>query len=311
MLTVTQNAAFLDMTYDEWRTAINPKVDGCWNLHNALTDQPLDFFLLTSSLLSATDFPGQANTSAADTFQEAFCQYRQNLGLPASVLNICPIDGIGRLEADPYAKKNLKAQDFYFVGEREFLDFTELALLNSRSAAVSSSKGSCSSWKNSNQLFMGLRSEKALDAPNNSLSWRRDRRMAIYHNVKAFSGGESATESSELKDLLSRANSDPEVLSDTASANLLAHGIGKKILEYRLQPDEEVDTSLTPVQMGMDSLKAIELRRWWKQTFGVNVDVLDIMASRPLEQLGKLAAEKIRKKLKGEEEEEEDGEAEE
>ena len=309
MLTVTQSAPFLDLTFDEWRTAVAPKVNGCWNLHNVLSDQPLEFFLLASSLLSATDYPGQANTSAADTFQEAFCQHRQSLGLPASVLNICPIDGVGRLEADPDAKKELKAQDFFFLGEREFLDFIESSILNSRSAPVTISRGSCSSWKNPNQLFMGLRSEKALDNPDNGLSWRRDRRMAIYHNVKAFGSANGTTESSELKELLSSANSDPELLSDNASADVLAHGIGKKILEYRLQPDEEVDTSLTPVQMGMDSLKAIELRRWWKQMFGVNIDVLDIMASRPLEQLGKLAADRIRKKLKGEEED--DGEAEE
>ena len=296
------------MTFDEWTTAAKPKVDGCWNLHNALNNQPLDFFFLASSLLSATEYPGQASSSAADTFLDAFCQYRQSLGYPASVLNICPIDGIGRLEADADAKKDLKAQGFYFLGERKLLDFTEFSLLKSSSAAVVTPQGPYSSWKNPNQVFMGLRSELPLDSPKNGLSWRHDRRMALYHNVKAFSGGENATESSELKELLSSARTDPEVLSEKASIDLLAYGIGKKILEYRLQPDEEVDVSLTPVQMGMDSLKAIELRRWWKQIFGVNVDVLEIMASRPLEQLGKVAADKIKKKLKGEEQEEEEGE---
>ena len=39
--------------------------------------------------------PGQGNYNAANTFMESFCQYRHSLGLPASVLNICPIEGVG------------------------------------------------------------------------------------------------------------------------------------------------------------------------------------------------------------------------
>lgn len=75
--------------------------------------------------------------------------------------------------------------------------------------------------------------------------------------------------------------------------------IGKKVMEYRLRPDEEVDTSLSLVQMGMDSLKAVELRRWWRQLFGLEVGVFEIMVARPLEQLAKGTAERIRDVLKG------------
>ena len=147
---------------------------------------------------------------------------------------------------------------------------------------------------------MGLRSELHLDDPKNRASWRRDRRMALYHYLKAFSGGEHEFDSSKLKELLFNASIDPDILIDKLSRDLIALKIGEKVLEYRLRPEEEVDTSLSLIQIGMDSLKAIELRRWWKQTFRLDINIFGIMESRPLDQLGELTADRIRRMLKGE-----------
>ena len=67
-----------------------------------------------------------------------------------------------------------------------------------------------------------------------------------------------------------------------------------------LKPEgEEVDLSQSLANIGMDSLMAIELRRWWKQVFGLDVSVLEIMGAGSLEGLGGLAAEGLRGKLMG------------
>ncbi|KAL9069901.1 MAG: hypothetical protein Q9161_005215 [Pseudevernia consocians] len=161
-----------------------------WILHNALINEPLEFFSLTSSLFTAIEHPGQGNYNSANTFLEAFCQYRHHLGLPAWVLNICPIDGVGFFATNSVKKKKMEAQGFYFLGEQAFLDFAELFILNSSPPSVNWRIDAWSAWRNSRQTFMGLRSELHLDDPKNRASWRRDRRMALYHNLKAFSGGE-------------------------------------------------------------------------------------------------------------------------
>ena len=82
----------MDMTYEEWTAAVRPKVDGAWNLHNAFLtqNQPLDFFIMTSSNVTLVDEPGQSNYCAANTFLESFCQYRHYLGLPASAVGSVP-----------------------------------------------------------------------------------------------------------------------------------------------------------------------------------------------------------------------------
>ena len=157
-----------------------------------------------------------------------------------------------------------------------------------------------SAWRDSRQTFIGLKSELHLDDPKNRASCRRDRRMTLYHNLKALGGEEHESDSSKLKELLSNASIDPDILINKSSRDLIASKTGEKVLEYRLRPDEEVDASLSLIQIGMDSLKAIELRRWWKQTFRLDIDILEIMESRPLKQLGELTADKIRRMLKGE-----------
>ena len=67
-----RDALTLDMTYNDWKTVISPKVDGTWNLHRMLGDS-LDFFVMTNSLSTIFYQPGQSNYNAANTFMESFC----------------------------------------------------------------------------------------------------------------------------------------------------------------------------------------------------------------------------------------------
>jgi hypothetical protein len=48
--------------------------------------------------------------------------------------------------------------------------------------------------------------------------------------------------------------------------------------------------------MGMDSLAAIELRRWFRQAMGLQVTVLELMGSNSMKELGGMVADKLREK---------------
>ena len=51
--------------------------------------------------------------------------------------------------------------------------------------------------------------------------------------------------------------------------------------------------------MGADSLVAIEIRNWWKQTFGVDISALELAdASNTMEGLGRLAVQRLTEKYK-------------
>lgn len=125
-----RDAPIPDMTYNDWKVATSPKVAGTWNLHNNLGDN-LDFFVMFSSMSTVLYQPGQSNYNAADTFMEFFCQYRHSLGMPASVLNVCPIEGVGYVAENSAARKKLKSRGHWFLDECALLGFLELAILES------------------------------------------------------------------------------------------------------------------------------------------------------------------------------------
>ena len=199
-------------------------------------------------------------------------------------------------------QKKLKAQGLYFLGERELLDYVELCILKSRPQEPDTAQDANAPWTSSGHLIMGLASEVHLDDPSCQTSWRRDRRMGTYHNIATdASTGDSSANSNALKIFLSRCANSPTMLEEKDSAEYLAYEICMKVFKFMLKPEEEeVDIKLSLTQIGLDSLMAIELRRWWKQAFGLDISVLEIMGCGTLEELGEIAAAGLRKKLAGE-----------
>lgn len=292
---VLRDSPMVEMTWSQWDEVKRVKIDGAWNLHNALKDQPLDFFWLASSIVTVVDQPGQGNYSAASTYIEAFAQYRRGLGLPASVLNICPVKGVGFVADNAHAMRNTKAQGIYFLGEREYLDFAEHAILSNKPDQKALRTGLA--WKDDGQVIMGLRSALHLEDPNNRCNWRRDRRMGSYHNIRTGQANESAGgDSGALKTLLDKASEEPDLLADKGNIELLAHEIGVKVYDFMLKPGENVDTSLSLQQIGLDSLMATELRRWFRQLLGLQISVLEIMGTGSLTQLAELISTALRSK---------------
>ncbi len=64
-----------------------PKVRGTWHLHALTADLPLDFFVLFSSVAAIAGPPGQGNYAAANAFMDAFAHVAHAGGLPVLSIN--------------------------------------------------------------------------------------------------------------------------------------------------------------------------------------------------------------------------------
>jgi hypothetical protein len=99
------------MTFEQYATVIESKVQGAWNFHNALKAQCLDFFVSVSSAAAAVGNRGQAAYAAANAFLNAFVQYRVAHGLPVSSIDLTAVSDAGYLaenaEAAAGAARNL------------------------------------------------------------------------------------------------------------------------------------------------------------------------------------------------------------
>ena len=80
------------MDDEQLLSVLRPKILGSWALHECLKDEPLDFFALFSSVSSVVVTVGQANYAAANAFLDALAHYRRNLGLNALSVNWGPWD---------------------------------------------------------------------------------------------------------------------------------------------------------------------------------------------------------------------------
>ena len=73
------------------------------------------------------------------------------------------------------------------------------------------------------------------------------------------------------------------ILKNKESVAFLAHEIGKKLFALVLRSEEEIQTSVSLAGLGMDSLVAIEMRSWWKSTFGFNISMLGLLGMANVE----------------------------
>ena len=120
--------------------------------------------------------------------------------------------------------------------------------------------------------------------------------MASFHNDVGTTK-EVTTSNDKLKAFILAAKSDPSIVSQPETSPFLAEEIGKKLFAFLLKPEEELNTKLSLSDLGMDSLVAIEVRAWWRQTFEFDITVLEMLQMGTLDALGKHAADKLSKTL--------------
>lgn len=300
MSMVLRDENFSKMTLDQWNAANFPKVGGTWNLHNAAVSASLDldFFVLFSSLSGIVGQPGQANYAAGNTFLDAFVQYRNTLGLCASAIDIGAVGDIGYLSGNPEMMQKMTATGFKLLGEQEILDALAVAIAPERLGNVEcETQGS--RFVDLNNFVLGLALTSPLHGSANRIVWKNDRRMAIYHNT-ASSDVDAAAASTSLKSYIAGAKSDISMLKNADAAAFFASEIGKRLFSLLMKPAEDLNTALSLVDLGMDSLVGIELCTWWKQAFGFKISVLEMLGMGTLEALGQHAADGLTKAIQAE-----------
>lgn len=299
MAMVLRDVGVLGMDLESWNTAARPKVEGTWNLHNHLP-KDMDFFVLFSSVCGTFGYYGQSNYASANTFLDSFVQYRQDLGLAASVIDIGPVDEVGYVSRTPDTRGTLLASLETLLTEQNFLDTLQLAMARSSTKfAPPKLKNPLDCYQNASHIVQAPECRVPIMDPKNGSMWKRDPRMAIYRNIQKASVSAGTEAADHLKQFLSSVTSDPSKLDKKAAADTIAREIGNCVSSFLSKGDGVVDLSLTLTAMGVDSLVGIEVRNWWKQNLGTDVSVLELMGAGSVEQLGGLAAKRLQEKYTG------------
>lgn len=245
------------MTEEQLDSVLRPKVLGAWALHEALADEPLDFFVLFSSVSSVLVTVGQANYAAANSFMDGLAHYRRAKGLPALSIGWGPWDVgmIAQLGLQPlYERRGID-----LVSEQAGLDIFEELLGSSETQQVVVS----AHWPtviSSYPIVPRLIEHLGHDS----------------HDHAADSvGGESIEK--QLAD--APAEEHLQIIED-ACAQIIG---GVLRMRHDKLPREDALNHL-----GMDSMIAVELRIRLEQSFGVAPKVVDLLHGATVREIAEL-----------------------
>jgi myxalamid-type polyketide synthase MxaD len=242
-----QDQVMVKMTDDQLDRVLRPKVGGAWALHKAFATEPLDFFVLFSSVSSVVVTAGQGNYAAGNAFLDGLAHYRRASGLPALSVNWGPWDTgmIAQLQLQPFYQR----RGLDLISEETGVEiFSELLGSSEVQQVVVSA-----------------------DWPTLVASYPIVPRL-IEHLAQAdqhAAGGDEAGAVSVAERLAAASATDHL----SVVADCCAEIIGGVL---RIRPDN-LDREVPLNQLGLDSMIAVEVRIRLEQAFGVAPKVVFLL----------------------------------
>ncbi|KAI8267628.1 Reducing polyketide synthase DEP5 [Colletotrichum sp. SAR11_239] len=286
MSMILRDNAILRMTYEEWRACIEPKIQGTENLHKALAQSSLDFFVLFSSIGGLVGNIGQANYNAANTYLDAFVRYRHNLGLPASVIDIGIMGGIGVIASTGTMQDRAQSAGYHILCEEELLEAITISIHHSRPGPTPS-RGDA--YSHLSQMALGLWSKENLADPSTHVLWKKNAHTSAAHgihpeNLDSITPEFSSTKS-ELATIMKIAKSTPDRLLHEETIGLIVKLLGTAIAQLLALSSAEIGPEAALDDLGLDSLNANELTSWISQHLLVDLPLPDLIQSTTIHDL--------------------------
>lgn len=278
------------MSYTDYVSVIESKVQGAWNLHQATSATKMDFFVAISSTAGVVGNRGQAAYAAANTFLDSFVQYRISQGLPAVSLDLTAVADAGYLAesgtgesdgADRAAEvaRNLGAESTMYEAE-------VLALL---SAAIEGRTSSCN-----HQVVTGVRipADRSMqpfwttDAKFKHLRQEAEIQIKQKEEEEGSSAANGGAASVSFNAMLKTAQNTAE------AEDVICKGLVHKIAALLMLEESDLDVTRTLSHYPLDSLVAIEIRNFLTREFEANLQVLELLSSGSIQFLSKAVCSK-------------------
>ncbi|MCB2078136.1 MAG: SDR family NAD(P)-dependent oxidoreductase [Novosphingobium sp.] len=125
-----------DETPENLALVFKAKAASAWALHEETIDDPLDLFLMYSSISAVLGSVGQTGYAAANAFLNGLARHRAASGLPATVVDLDPVADAGFLARNEKVANYLKVLGFPGLSSSQVLDSVGIALAGKRTETV-------------------------------------------------------------------------------------------------------------------------------------------------------------------------------
>jgi acyl transferase domain-containing protein len=235
---VLEDGVLEQQPWERFAAVFPAKLQGAWNLHALTEPVDLDFFVLFSSVAAVTGSPGQAGYCAANACLDALAHHRRALGLPAL-----------SVDWGPWSQRGLATE----VGARGQARWAAMGVGTLQPA-------------HAHATLTSLLREDATQALALSVDWSR----LVHH----FPRGEHAALLAEMAAEAARAHPAAHAVSSPPDLARRLRGVpvpeANELLREFLctqvaqllgfDPAQTLDTGQGLLEMGMDSLMAVDLR---------------------------------------------------
>ncbi len=279
------DATFMTQQLVDFQSVLRPKVQGALNLDRLFSSSsssidddappPLEFFVGLSSLVGMTGNPGQAAYGAGNCFLKALMRdRRKNRGLPGASIDIGRMVGVGYIERAlaPSAQERLK-----FWSSTMAMSESDLHQLFAE-AVVTGRSDECDP-----ELVAGVSVLRGREQVEKAF-WARNARlgMMIKDEIAEGSGGNTSAAAAAVpvKKLLEAAKTLEHV------AAIVLGALNARLQAAKFLPDADTVHDRTPlVDLGVDSLMAVEIRSWFQKELTVDVPVMKILGGASMTDL--------------------------
>ncbi|KAL3417500.1 beta-ketoacyl synthase domain-containing protein [Phlyctema vagabunda] len=281
---VLHDSLFSRMSAAKMQEILGPKVDGANNLEDVFHDDKLDFFVMFSSVSSVLGNAGQSLYATGNGYLNGLARQRRRRGLAASTFDIGRVVGIGYVETaaqivrdqliglglPPISETTLR-QSFaetirMGVPNPQDKEFLPDAVLTVGIRHFNQNEDIKGPWF-TNPLF----SHCVIEHNEEEANYRDQKSKTSLHVSQQLT---LATTKEQCL----------EILLDCFSAKL----------RVILQLDEQaIDYNAPLVELGIDSLVAVEVRSWFLKELKVDIPVLKVVGGASPAELCQRALEKL------------------
>ncbi len=267
---VLKDAPVLELNESLLDEVMAPKVLGTWNLHHHTLGEPLDFFVLFSSVASVFGNPGQGNYVAANAFLEGFTAFRRAQGLPALAINWGGIADVGYIaELAERGEQLLERMGLHAMAPELALERMGRLLQEGQTRTIVADID----WRQIKAAWPASPRWANLLPGDDEVTPSHEQGGAAHHHGEGFRQRLVSAAAEERRELVTASLSDH-------LARVLGASVGS------------IDPERPMADVGLDSLMAVELRSRIERYLGADVPVLQIQA-RSLAELASYLIEQL------------------
>ncbi|KAF1813477.1 polyketide synthase [Eremomyces bilateralis CBS 781.70] len=271
---VLQDAPLESMTYNQWTTCTKPKCLGTYYLHRATLKLNLDFFVCFSSVANPLGSKAQANYAAANHYLDSLMRLRREMGLVGTSMNVGAITGIGVIAHDVALQKVMERLGMDLVNEEELLYQIETAVTSDCSKA--DTRGT-----DQHTLITGINLKR------NDVYWATKPLLRNLYANHDFVARDTGGDGKNLTAMLAAAKTIEE------KTPILLEAFIEKIAAVLAVPVDNIMATNPLSSYGLDSIVAVEFRKWFRKVIDVDVALFDVLGAKSIQVLVQKAASLI------------------